>query len=158
VIDDPTIISREQVRRLLLCSGKVYFTLHAAREKHNIRDVAIVRVEQLHPFPQKELQGILSRYHRAEEVAWVQEEPRNRGAWMYMEPRLRENLPDGRFLAYHGREEAASPATGSFRLHQIEEQELVDHALDLGGRKAVLESQRSAAAQDPAQQAMRSPD
>ncbi|HEV8607305.1 MAG TPA: 2-oxoglutarate dehydrogenase E1 component [Tepidisphaeraceae bacterium] len=136
VIDDPTIISRDQVRRVLLCSGKVYFTLNAAREKNNIRDVAIVRVEQLYPYPQKEIQAIISRYHRAQEISWVQEEPKNRGAWTFMDPRLREILPDGRITKYYGREEAASPATGSSKLHQIEEQEIIQHALELSPKKA----------------------
>src|SRR5688572_1244685 len=131
VLDDPAVQPREQVRRVLLCSGKVYFTLHAAREKHNVRDVAIVRVEQLYPYPQKEIQAIVARYNRAQEVSWVQEEPRNRGAWSFMEPRLREILPDGRVTRYYGREESASPATGSYKIHQIEEQELVAHALEL---------------------------
>jgi 2-oxoglutarate dehydrogenase E1 component len=135
VLDDPTIISREQVRRILFCSGKVYFTLHAAREKHNVRDVALVRVEQLYPYPQKEIQSIIARYHRAHEISWVQEEPKNRGAWSFMEPRLREILPDGRFMRYYGRDEAASPATGSYKLHQVEEQELVSHALELSSHR-----------------------
>lgn len=138
VLDDPTIITREQVRRVLLCSGKVYFTLHAAREKNSVRDVAIVRVEQLYPYPQKEIQAIIARYHRAQEISWVQEEPRNRGAWSFMEPRLRELLPDGRLMRYYGRDAAASPATGAFKVHQIEEQELVSHALELTTPKPTL--------------------
>jgi 2-oxoglutarate dehydrogenase E1 component len=131
VLDDPTIQSREQVRRVLLCSGKVYFTLHAARVKHNVRDVAIVRVEQLYPYPQKEIQAIVAKYNRAQEISWVQEEPKNRGAWSFMEPRLREILPDGRVTRYFGRDASASPATGSYKIHQIEEQELIAHALEL---------------------------
>jgi 2-oxoglutarate dehydrogenase E1 component len=94
-----------------------------------------VRVEQLYPYPQKEIQAIIARYHRAVEFSWVQEEPKNRGAWTFMEPRLRDILPDGRLLRYFGRDEAASPATGSYKLHQIEEQELVSHALELNGEK-----------------------
>jgi 2-oxoglutarate dehydrogenase E1 component len=131
VIDDPTIITRERVRRLLLCSGKVYFALNAAREKYNICDVAIVRVEQFYPYPHQEVSAILSRYNRAQEVAWVQEEPKNRGAWRFMEPLLREMLPGGRVLMYYGRDASASPATGSHKLHQLEEQEFLSHALDL---------------------------
>ena len=136
VIDDPTIISREQVKRVLLCSGKVYYTLNTAREKHNIRDVAIVRVEQLYPYPQKELQGIFSKYHRAAEIGWVQEEPKNRGGWTFMHERLRQILADGKVLTYYGREDAASPATGSLRLHNREEQELVAAALELSADNA----------------------
>jgi 2-oxoglutarate dehydrogenase E1 component len=131
VIDDPTVISREQVRRVLFCSGKVYFTLHKAREEHNVRDVAIVRIEQLYPFPQKEISNVLSRYGRATEVAWVQEEPKNRGAWMFMDARLREMVPHG-VLTYYGREESASPATGNMKLHVIEEREIVANALEVG--------------------------
>src|SRR4029079_14076837 len=88
-----------------------------AREKHNVRDAAIVRVEQLYPYPQKELQGIIARYHRAVELSWVQEEPKNRGAWTFMEPRLRDILPDGRLLRYFGRDEAASPAAGTSKIN-----------------------------------------
>jgi len=131
VIDDPAVESPQRVRRLLLCSGKVYFTLHATRQKHAIDDVAIVRIEQLYPFPGKEIAAILARYNRAEEVAWVQEEPRNRGAWTFMHQRIPGMLPDSTVWSYYGREESASPATGSYKLHQIEENELVSHALDL---------------------------
>jgi 2-oxoglutarate dehydrogenase E1 component len=135
VIDDPHVQpeSRARVRRLLLCTGKVYYTLLAAREKEKLDHVAIVRVEQLYPFPQKELSGVLSRYRGVQEVAWVQEEPKNRGAWTFMSPRLAEMLPDT-VVQYVGREDSASPATGSFKLHQVEEQEIVTHAL--GARPA----------------------
>ncbi len=131
VMDDPANPPRERVRRVLLCSGKIYFTLHVNREKFKVRDVAIVRVEQLYPFPQREIQTILAKYRDAQEICWVQEEPRNKGAWTFTEPRLRQLLPDGRVLTYYGRDEAASSAVGSKRLHEIEEQELVSHALDL---------------------------
>jgi len=131
VIDDPANPPREQVRRLLLCSGKVYFTLDGARRKHELRNIAIVRIEQFYPYPQKELAAILSRYNRAGEVVYVQEEPRNRGAWSFIEPLLRQMLPDGRVLTYCGRPRSASPATGSHRLHAIEEQTMINHALDL---------------------------
>jgi 2-oxoglutarate dehydrogenase E1 component len=137
VIDDPTVISREQVRRVLFCTGKVYFTLHKAREEHNVRDVAIVRVEQLYPFPQKEVTGILSRYNRATEVAWVQEEPKNRGAWTFVDARLREMVPHG-VLTYYGREESASPATGNMKLHVIEEREIISQALEVGRNGAAM--------------------
>jgi 2-oxoglutarate dehydrogenase E1 component len=153
VIDDPTIVSREQVRRLLFCSGKVYYTLNAAREKYNVRDVAIVRIEQLYPFPQKEVQAILARYNRAQEVAWVQDEPRNRGAWTFMDSRLREILPEDRVLIYYGRDEAASPATGSYRLHQIEEQELVSQALELSSQQALQQASTAVSPKESAKRA-----
>ncbi len=136
VIDDANAPERTKAKRLLFCSGKVFYTLTAARAKAGIDDTAIVRVEQLYPYPKKEIQQILAKYNAAEEIGWVQEEPQNRGAWTYMEPRLRELLPDNTILSYFGREEAASPATGSMKMHKIEEEELVDHALDLSARQA----------------------
>jgi 2-oxoglutarate dehydrogenase E1 component len=131
VLDDPTTPEAQRVRRLLLCTGKVYYSLAKAREKEHVRDAAVVRVEQLYPFPRKELQAMFNKYRNAGEILWVQEEPRNRGAWSFMEPRLREMLPETATLTYCGRDESASPATGSYKMHEIEEQELIAHALDL---------------------------
>ncbi len=130
VIDDPMTPAPGRVRRLLLCAGKVYFTLNKARLQEKLDDVAIVRIEQLYPFPQKELQQVLARY-QAQEICWVQEESRNRGAWSFFLQRLTPLLPETAVLTYCGRDEAASPATGSYKLHEIEEQELVGAALEL---------------------------
>jgi 2-oxoglutarate dehydrogenase complex dehydrogenase (E1) component-like enzyme len=116
------------VRRVVVCTGKVYYSLAGAREKHPNPEVAIVRVEQLYPFPQAELLAAIEHYPRAEEIAWVQEEPQNRGAWSFMEPRLRGMFPD-KLIAYYGREAAASPATGSIKAHQAEEKDLIAAAL-----------------------------
>jgi 2-oxoglutarate dehydrogenase E1 component len=140
VIDDPAGPAREKVKRLLLCSGKVYFKLNAERLKQKIEDVAIVRVEQLYPFPQKEVQAILAKYRNAGEVCWVQEEPRNRGGWDFMRDRLSGMLPETAVLAYCGRDEAASPATGSYKAHAVEEKELVGHALDLSPAERLKDS------------------
>ena len=96
-----------------------------------MRDVAIIRVEQLYPYPQKELQQIIAKYNSAHEIGWVQEEPQNRGAWSFMEHRLREILPDVAVLSYYGRPEAASPAVGSYHDHVKQEQVFVGAALDL---------------------------
>jgi 2-oxoglutarate dehydrogenase E1 component len=131
VIPDPESPDRDDARRLIFCTGKIYFALAAARHQSGLRNVALVRLEQLYPFPKQEVQTELARYRRAHEVCWVQEEPRNMGAWTFIEPRLREILPDTCVLAYHGRDEAASPATGSYRLHQIEQEQLINEALDL---------------------------
>jgi 2-oxoglutarate dehydrogenase E1 component len=131
VIDDPAQPERDSVRRVLFCSGKVYYSLAAAREKENVKGTALVRVEQLYPFPRKEIQAVLSRYRQAREIAWVQEEPENRGAWGFMEHRLRELLPDPAVLTYFGRDEGASPATGNYKMHQVEEQEILAHALEI---------------------------
>jgi 2-oxoglutarate dehydrogenase E1 component len=124
-------LSTEKVRRVLLCTGKVYYTLDNARQKQPRDDVAIVRIEQLYPFPAHTVQSIVERYPRAQEIGWVQEEPENRGAWTFMQPILRSMFPD-RILTYFGRERSASPAVGSMKMHQQEEQEIVTAALGIG--------------------------
>jgi 2-oxoglutarate dehydrogenase E1 component len=144
VIDDPANPSRDKVRRLLLCSGKVYYTLNSARESRKLDNVALVRVEQLYPYPQKELQAILAKYRNAGEVVWVQEEPKNRGAWTFMSARLPEMLPETAVLSYVGRNEAASTATGSHKLHEEEEKEIVARALDFPA--AAAEPEKAAVA------------
>jgi 2-oxoglutarate dehydrogenase E1 component len=131
VIDDPAQPERDTIRRILFCSGKVFYSLAQAREKENVKGTALIRVEQLYPFPKKEIQAVLAKYRQAREICWVQEEPKNRGAWSFMEPQLRELLPDPAVLTYYGRDEAASPATGSYKMHQVEEQEIIGHALEI---------------------------
>jgi 2-oxoglutarate dehydrogenase E1 component len=121
-------IERGNVRRLLLCSGKIYYDLLAARRERAMDSVAIVRVEQLYPFPSAELEAIVKSYPEAKQVCWVQEEPWNMGAWHTMYRRLRRVLPDDRTLTYVGRPEAASPATGSFKMHQAEERDVLNAA------------------------------
>jgi 2-oxoglutarate dehydrogenase E1 component len=133
VIDDAAVQQPERVRRVLLCSGKIYFTLDAARRDKGRQDVAIVRVEQLYPFPEHEIRAVIERYHKAAEIFWTQEESRNRGAWTFMQPRLREMFPD-RLIDYRGRDDSASPATGSLKVHAQEEQKLVEEALELSLR------------------------
>jgi 2-oxoglutarate dehydrogenase E1 component len=142
VIDDPQQPDSRRVRRLLLCSGRVYFPLEHARGKREIDSVAIARVEQLYPFPAEEIAALLRRYRAIEELCWVQEEPKNMGAWSYIEPRLRSLLPEGVELKYAGRDEAASPATGLHHLHEMEEQALLDEAL---GKKETKEESPVAA-------------
>ncbi|QOV88448.1 2-oxoglutarate dehydrogenase E1 component [Humisphaera borealis] len=153
VIDDPVALDREKVRRVLFCSGKVFYTLSEAREKEGIKDTALVRVEQLYPFPKKEIQAVLAKYRNARDVTWVQEEPKNKGAWSYMEPRLRELLPDPATLHYVGREESASPATGSTKVHGNEELELIQQALEIAPKAPATPVQAAAAAAPAAQPA-----
>jgi 2-oxoglutarate dehydrogenase E1 component len=131
LIDDPNNPPRDRVRRLLLCSGKIYFALEAARKRVGLEDVAIVRVEQLYPYPQKELQAIFAKYRNAHEICWVQEEPRNRGAWTFMSDRLEPMLSETAVLIYAGRDEAASPAVGSKKVSDTEEAEILARALEL---------------------------
>jgi 2-oxoglutarate dehydrogenase E1 component len=142
VIDDPLVRDRERVRRVVLCSGKVYYTLLTAREKQDERkrvDIAVVRVEQLYPFPHKELGNVLARYPRKQEFVWVQEEPKNRGAWSFMLQRLPPLLPDNVVLNYVGRDEAASPATGSIKVHQSEERDIISAALEISAQNGVVQ-------------------
>jgi 2-oxoglutarate dehydrogenase E1 component len=121
-----------KVRRVILCSGKVYFDLVAERRKRKIDDIAILRIEQLYPFPFSRLGVRLSQYPNAE-VVWCQEEPENMGAWLFVDRRIERALSglNARPI-YIGRPEAASPATGSARAHVKEQAELVDRALTLG--------------------------
>jgi len=118
------------VERVVVCSGKVYYDLTVEHEKSGNGRIAILRLEQFYPFPQTLLQQWLSAYTKAEELIWAQEEPQNMGGWNFMRPRL-EALINGRMeLRYVGRAASASPATGSYTIHQLEQQALVKEALD----------------------------
>ena len=125
-IDD---LPAEDVSRVVFCSGKVYFDLLRTRRKEELRDVALVRIEQLYPFPSEEYQAILNRYPNAREVVWCQEEPQNQGAWYQIRHRLQELVMGRRPVLYAGRAPAAAPATGIGRIHEIEQQTLVAAAL-----------------------------
>ena len=123
--------SPEDVTRILLCSGKVYYDLVAYRDEAKRDDVAIIRIEQLYPFPAKALAAALSRYATTAPLFWVQEEPRNMGAWGFLRMRFGERLLDQ--YPYRGicRPEAASPATGSATSHKIEQQNILKQAFEL---------------------------
>ncbi|HEX7044925.1 MAG TPA: 2-oxoglutarate dehydrogenase E1 component [Burkholderiales bacterium] len=116
------------VRRVLLCSGKVYYDLLERRRELGRQDVAIIRVEQLYPFPEKRLAEELARYPRAEEFLWCQEEPRNQGAWWTTRHRLQRALPPGHEIGYVGRPTLAAPAVGDHNLHLKQLQELLEDA------------------------------
>jgi len=117
------------IRRVVFCSGKVYFDLLKARRKDGIGDVALVRIEQLYPFPGEEYEAVLSRYPNAREVVWCQEEPQNQGAWYQIRHRLQEPLGKRRAVLYAGRAPAAAPATGIGKIHEAEQQALIHAAL-----------------------------
>ena len=129
VLDDPRVSDPAAVERVLMCSGRIYYALDVGREERARDNIAIVRLEQLYPFPEAELTEILKRYPRASEFCWVQEEPANQGARDFVELRIERLLPGRRRLAYVGRGEAASPATGSHKIHQTEENDIVEAAL-----------------------------
>jgi 2-oxoglutarate dehydrogenase E1 component len=126
ILDDPA--APDRVRRVLLCSGKIYYDLVAHRaEAGSPRDVAVVRIEQLYPWPAQELTRVLARYKSAREWVWVQEESQNMGAWTFAAPRLQDLL--GLPVQYVGRDASASPATGSKLVHDREQAELVEAAI-----------------------------
>ena len=129
VIDDAEIKTSAEVRRIVLCSGKVYYDLNAARLKSDDRRVAIVRLEQFYPFPERLLREIFARYPKATQLVWAQEEPKNYGGWQFVEPRLMGMLPRCERPYYVGRTASASPATGSYSIHELEQRELVNGAL-----------------------------
>jgi 2-oxoglutarate dehydrogenase E1 component len=129
VINDDSIRDPRAVRRVLLTSGKFYYTLLEAREGRDIQDAAIVRVEQLYPFPKTELEQVFARYPNAHDLRWVQEEPANMGAWRAIRHRLEAILPDGAALSLIARKASPTPATGYYAKHVEEERTLLDRAL-----------------------------
>ena len=131
VIPDMADLKPEEVTRVVFCSGKVYFDLVEAREVGELTNVAIVRLEQLYPFPIDEYAGILAQYPNATDVVWCQEEPQNQGAWYQIRHRLREPLGDAQQLFYAGRHASAAPASGIFKVHVQQQQVLVEAALGI---------------------------
>jgi len=129
MLDDPEAVNPLKIRRLLLCAGKIYYDLVAHREKVGRDDVAIVRIEQLFPFHHRSFQMILDRYGQAEEIVWVQEEPKNMGAYRHIESILREQYDIE--LPYVGREPSATPAVASTRMHHQEQERIMVNAIGL---------------------------
>jgi 2-oxoglutarate dehydrogenase E1 component len=129
VIDDTRAAeNREKITKLVFCSGKVYVDLITSDEWESADHVALVRVEQLYPLPADEIAEIIASYPSVEEYAWLQEEPKNMGAWFYMEPRLRSLLSTGAEVRYIGRPERASPAEGYPDVHNAEQERIVREA------------------------------
>ncbi|MBA3634125.1 MAG: multifunctional oxoglutarate decarboxylase/oxoglutarate dehydrogenase thiamine pyrophosphate-binding subunit/dihydrolipoyllysine-residue succinyltransferase subunit [Acidobacteria bacterium] len=129
VIDDVSIMDKTKVKRIVLCSGKIFYDLEAAREDARDLKVAIVRVEQFYPFPADKLKEIFAEYKNATQIFWTQEEPKNMGGWCFVEPRLREIKPENMTLRYVGRTASASPATGSYAIHELEQKQIVEESL-----------------------------
>ncbi|MGE3848296.1 MAG: 2-oxoglutarate dehydrogenase E1 component [Gammaproteobacteria bacterium] len=137
VIDEVDALDKTKVRRILACSGKVYFDLLEARREHGIEDCAIIRLEQLYPFPREEMQALLAQYPKADKLVWVQEEPRNQGAWsMLLSARhLRGCLTEDMSLSCVARPQSASPAVGYVSLHLEQQARIIDEALRLSQRE-----------------------
>jgi 2-oxoglutarate dehydrogenase E1 component len=129
VIDEIDDVRPSAVTRIVLCSGKVYFDLLKSRRETHAETVAIVRVEQLYPFPSEEYEAILQKYPNAREIVWCQEEPQNQGSWYQIRHRLQSKLDDNYELLYAGRAGAAAPATGIAALHEQQQKNLVIAAL-----------------------------
>jgi 2-oxoglutarate dehydrogenase E1 component len=135
VIDEVDDLDNAKVRRVVFCSGKVYFDLLETRRANAARDVAIVRIEQLYPFPNDEYVTVLRRYPNATDVVWCQEEPQNQGAWYPIRHRLQDALSHRQELLYSGRAPAAAPATGILQLHAAQQQGLVNAALTANSKE-----------------------
>jgi 2-oxoglutarate dehydrogenase E1 component len=125
---DPAI-----VKKIVICSGKVYYDVLEQRRERGINDVVIIRLEQVHPFPTRELVKEIRTYPAANEVAWCQEEPKNQGCWYQISYYLGKMLGEGQVLSYVGREGSPSPAVGFYKLHVKQQQDLVDGALAVRG-------------------------
>jgi len=125
-VDDT--IDASKVKRVLACSGKVYYDLVNARRERGADNVAIVRVEQLYPFAHKSFETELRKYPKATEVIWVQDEPQNQGAWFYVQHHVYENMVEGQKLGYAGRAASASPAVGYLAKHQEQQKALIETA------------------------------
>jgi 2-oxoglutarate dehydrogenase E1 component len=119
------------VKRVVLCSGKVYYDLLDQRRKNGQQDVAIVRIEQLYPFPHRAVQAALKSYSHVQDFVWCQEEPLNQGAWYCSQHHLREVISFGATLRYAGRPASASPAVGYLSVHQTQQKNLVNDALNV---------------------------
>ncbi|MEV6814439.1 multifunctional oxoglutarate decarboxylase/oxoglutarate dehydrogenase thiamine pyrophosphate-binding subunit/dihydrolipoyllysine-residue succinyltransferase subunit [Micromonospora sp. NPDC051296] len=128
VLADQAAPAPEQVKRVLFCSGKVYYDLFQARQERGLTDTAIIRLEQLYPMPVAEVRAALAQYPNAEDFAWVQEEPANQGAWSFVALNLLEHL-DGVRLRRISRSAAAAPAVGSAKMHEVEQTALIEAAL-----------------------------
>ncbi|OQY56943.1 MAG: 2-oxoglutarate dehydrogenase E1 component [Candidatus Parabeggiatoa sp. nov. 2] len=132
VIDEIQDIAPEKIKRLLFCSGKVYYDLIEARREQGIDNIAIVRIEQLYPYPKEAIANVLKRYLNLKQCVWVQEEPRNQGAWWYLRAHMDIHLGTGESrIEYVGRPSSASPAAGYFQIHREQRQALISEALQL---------------------------
>jgi 2-oxoglutarate dehydrogenase E1 component len=144
VIDEIEDRRHQDIDRIVLCSGKIFYDLLVAREERVLKNVAIVRIEELYPFPEKEFGEILAQYRDDADLVWVQEEAENQGAWLYIRDRLGRLIGEGRHIEHAARDEAASPATGSHDLHVKEHAELMDRTFKMQIRVSDQESEANA--------------
>lgn len=126
--DEAIVNNAAQVKRIIACSGKVYYDLVKKRAEKEVKDVAIIRVEQLYPFPHKAFAAEVKKYPNATDIVWCQDEPQNQGAWFFIQHNIHENMREGQKLGYSGRAASASPAVGYAHLHQEQQKALVEGA------------------------------
>ncbi len=129
VIGEVDTLDPKKVRRVVLCAGKVYYDLLEQRRKNEQTDVAIIRIEQLYPYPHEEMKDILAPYSHVTDYVWCQEEPLNQGAWYCSQHNFISSLPENAKLSYVGRPASASPAVGYAALHNEQQRELITQAL-----------------------------
>lgn len=131
VLPEVDELNDNEVKRVVICSGKIYYELLEARRLGRIHDIAILRVEQIYPFPGEQLDALLDQYTNTNELIWCQEEPKNQGAWDFSKLRIPAFLNKRWQLGYVGREPSSAPAVGSARLHALEQQKIINDALDI---------------------------
>jgi len=131
IIPEVEAVQTKKTRRLVFCSGKVYFDLLEARDVNGIDDIALIRLEQLYPFPIDDYARLIEQYRHVQQIIWCQEEPLNQGAWYQIKHRLQESLRSDQQLYYAGRPSAAAPAAGIFKVHLQQQQTLVEAALGI---------------------------
>jgi 2-oxoglutarate dehydrogenase E1 component len=134
VLDETDDLDKSRVRRVVLCAGKVFYDLREERRKRGVEDVAIIRLEQLYPFPEAELLQVLGAYSNIEDAIWCQEEPMNQGAWYSSQHHMRRVMAAHKpevYLGYAGREASAAPAAGYMALHLAQQEAFINDALSL---------------------------
>lgn len=130
IIPEIDELAIEKVRRIVLCSGKIYYDLLATRRKNKHQDVALIRIEQLYPFPKEALQQVLIPYKQVKDIVWCQEEPENQGVWYASQHNMRDCLTSGQRLRYVGRMDFAAPAVGSVQLHAKQQNDLIEQVFE----------------------------
>jgi 2-oxoglutarate dehydrogenase E1 component len=129
VIQETTPLDPQQVMRVLVCTGKIYYNLLEARRAQALERVAILRLEQLYPFPRQAFNAAMAQFTNADEVIWCQEEPQNQGAWDQIKHRFHDLLENGKRLYYVGRPASAAPAVGNYRVHTTQQEHIINAAL-----------------------------
>jgi 2-oxoglutarate decarboxylase len=130
-LPDERLADTSGVERVVLCSGKVYYDILQKADELELTNIALVRVEQLYPFPDNDIQDYLKQFKSAKDVVWCQEEPKNMGAWFFVSDRIQQLLSKGQKLRYAGRQASASPAAGQKKIHDAEQEQLVGQALGI---------------------------